>query len=53
MPGLVCGRIQLTVSILHREYAEMTSIRYVDLRMEHGDSSYHAPTAPSTVTVEQ
>ena len=40
------------ISILHREYAEMTSIRYVDLKMESNNGSY-LPTAPSTITVEQ
>ena len=42
----------LMVSILHREYAEMTSIRYVDLKMEN-DNGCYVPTAPSTVNVEQ
>lgn len=41
------------IAMLHREYAEMTSIRYVDLKMDDGNGGYFTSTAPSTVTVEQ
>ena len=47
------GPQKFILILLHREYAEMTSIRYVDLKMDNGNGGYFTSTAPSTVTVEQ